>query len=186
MTVSINLVQKKTLGMWRWIAILAGVLFLLLVILLFESYETRSNLQANEEELLIRRAQVIEQTEMRNERQGLHTSEELINAVTWLEKERVDITAFLSELTALLPQRGYITSLQLSNRNELEVIVQFDMQREAAYFLHALKQAEWTKEAFIQTINEQQNTDGQSAQYEASYSFTFDASYFSILEEAER
>lgn len=58
------------------------------------------------------------------------------------------------------------------------MIVQFDTQREAAYLLHSIKQADWSKDASLATINEQQAFEMERSRFEASYSFTFDPLIF--------
>lgn len=187
MTVNINLLQKqKPLVNPTFIVILLVILLLLLASIFVGAYKIKRSIQSIEEELAYIQVEILEQTEMSNEREQSQSLEELINATTWLEQERVNITGFLSELTALLPTRGYILSLQLSNKNQVEMIVQFDTQREAAYLLHSIKQADWSKDASLATINEQQAFEMERSRFEASYSFTFDSSYFSIVEEEKR
>lgn len=95
MTVNINLLQKqKPLVNPTFIVILLVILLLLLASIFVGAYKIKRSIQSIEEELAYIQVEILEQTEMSNEREQSQSLEELINATTWLEQERVNITGF--------------------------------------------------------------------------------------------
>src|SRR5690606_29198468 len=71
---------------------------------------------------------------------------QLENAVKWAEQNRAKTVPLLQHLTALLPDRGYIKNFSFQLPQTVKLTVQFDTNREAAYFLNNLNEAEWITE----------------------------------------
>lgn len=88
---------------------------------------------------------------------------QLENAVKWAEQNRAKTVPLLQHLTALLPDRGYIKNFSFQLPQTVKLTVQFDTNREAAYFLNNLNEAEWITEANLESLNiqrlEEDNAD---------------------------
>ncbi|MCA1063572.1 hypothetical protein QTG56_11920 [Rossellomorea sp. AcN35-11] len=61
----------------------------------------------------------------------------------------IDTVPVLNKLISLLPSRGFIQTFEYSVRQRIETSVQFDSSREAAYYLHRIKEVDWIEEAEI-------------------------------------
>jgi type IV pilus assembly protein PilN len=99
----------------------------------------------------------------------------------------------LNELISLLPPRGFIQSLEYSGRQTINASIQFDSSREAAYYLHHLKEVEWIREAEVLEMNTETtasenmlSADNEVApRYLVEYSLTMDSKKLQESKEAE-
>ncbi|MBM7691927.1 type IV pilus assembly protein PilN [Peribacillus deserti] len=79
--------------------------------------------------------------------------EKLTEAIQWAEDYPFPVSALMKDLTALLPERGYILSFQMQGESSIELSVQFDSSRESAFFLKRLKSSEIISKAAINRID---------------------------------
>ncbi|MCA0147430.1 hypothetical protein LCD52_01380 [Rossellomorea vietnamensis] len=99
----------------------------------------------------------------------------------------------LNELISLLPSRGFIQALEYSGRQTINASIQFDSSRQAAYYLHHLKEVGWIREAEIleMTAETTESENMLSADHEVvprylvEYSLTLDSKKLQELKEAE-
>lgn len=77
---------------------------------------------------------------------------ELENAVKWADDYPVKSVLLLKGLTALLPERGFIQTFDYQAPETVTLEVQFDTNREAAYFLNNLNDAKWVNGATLQSL----------------------------------
>lgn len=77
---------------------------------------------------------------------------ELENAIKWAENNRAKTVPLLKEITALLPERGFVREFSYQVPGVVNLLVQFDSNREGAYFLDYLNGAEWVQEAELQKM----------------------------------
>lgn len=76
----------------------------------------------------------------------------LSNAVKWAETYPLKTVPLIKQLTVLLPERGFIRSLSYDETGSVSLTVQFDTNREAAYYLKNLLDAGWVTDASLQSL----------------------------------
>jgi len=111
---------------------------------------------------------------------GSETYKELEKMVEWAEKYRIESVPLLKKLTALLPERGYVTEFEYDAIDAtVYVTVRFDTTREAAFYLKALTEAEFVADAtllYVETMpleeEEAETVKGTLPRYHAAYKVT--------------
>ncbi|MFD1736028.1 PilN domain-containing protein [Bacillus salitolerans] len=73
---------------------------------------------------------------------------ELETAINWTQELPIPTVFLMRHLSALLPERGYMLNFSYTDDGSVNLTVQFDTSREAAYYLKSLKDSE-----FIDTVN---------------------------------
>ncbi|MGG4166868.1 hypothetical protein ABEW00_05195 [Rossellomorea vietnamensis] len=122
--------------------------------------------------------------------QGMNDLERTIESMMDYPVETVPV---LNELISLLPSRGFIQALEYSGRQTINASIQFDSSREAAYYLHHLKEVAWIREAEIleMTAETSANENKLSAdsevapRYLVEYSLTLDSKKLQKLKAEE-
>ncbi|MCA1056320.1 hypothetical protein LCM10_15070 [Rossellomorea aquimaris] len=101
----------------------------------------------------------------------------------------VKTVPILNKLISLLPQRGFIQQFEYVDRDLINLTVQFDSSREAAYYLSHLKEEKWLLKCDILEITTEQLDDSAEEdvlpRYLASYSLHLDPEKFQELLEEE-
>ncbi|MGF2617260.1 hypothetical protein FZC84_05350 [Rossellomorea vietnamensis] len=87
--------------------------------------------------------------------------QELQTAVKWAEQYPIDTVPVLEHLTALLPERGFFKSFNYTEEGMINLNVQFDTSRQAAYFLNDLKSSKWITEAKLTSV---ETSQGETAE----------------------
>lgn len=100
--------------------------------------------QAEQEKLLL------EQQNAVNEPSGGIT--DLESAITFMEDYPIPTVEVLDYFTGLLPERGFFESFQYTDTGLITLTVQFDLSREAAFYLYQLEQSDRVVEASLQSI----------------------------------
>ncbi|MDF1506879.1 hypothetical protein PZE06_01650 [Robertmurraya sp. DFI.2.37] len=78
---------------------------------------------------------------------------DLENAVKWAKSYPIKTVPILKNLTALLPERGFIQSINYEETGLLQLTIQFEMSREAAYYLNSLLESDWVTNARLETLD---------------------------------
>lgn len=78
---------------------------------------------------------------------------ELENAVSWAKDYPIKTVSVIKKLTSLLPERGFIQSIKYEETGVLTVGVQFETNRDAAYYLTTLLDSEWIKDAKLNKLD---------------------------------
>ena len=101
---------------------------------------------------------------------------ELENAIKWAENNRAKTVPLLKEITALLPERGFVREFSYQVPGTVNLLVQFDTNREGAYFLDYLNDAEWVQEAELEKMEAR---DPEDKDVEAGIEFVprYDVNY---------
>ncbi|PFA64565.1 hypothetical protein CN378_15400 [Bacillus sp. AFS015802] len=194
--IDINLLPEKEKKSSLFIYSLAFILVLFFIGSLFFFFSLR-NMQAETE----RTQDTISQTRLLMEVQqtklldaeSTQGMKELEKTIAWMTDYPVDTVPVLNELISLLPSRGFIQTLEYSGRQSIIASIQFDSSREAAYYLHHLKDQEWITEGEILEITTDsltgEETDalesGVVPRYLAEFSLTLDAQILQEINEAE-
>lgn len=82
--------------------------------------------------------------------------EQLHTAVQWAEQYPIDTVPVLEHLTSLLPERGFFRQFNYTEDGMINLNVQFDTSRQAAYFLNDLKNSNWISEAKLTSLETSQ------------------------------
>lgn len=76
----------------------------------------------------------------------------LEQAAEWAEDSPIDTVKLLQQLIALLPERGFIQFFSFSESSDIILKVQFDTNRDSAYYLNSLLEADWIVNAALVSL----------------------------------
>jgi len=175
MLVEINLLPKKERKNYKLITILLAALFVILVagFVLFwqgKSYNQEISTLDNQ----ISTTQQIAQIEQEKVVEGQVSGSVSIleSAVLWASEDPLKTVPIIEHVTALLPQRGFIQNISYAETGSINMTVQFDTSREAAYYLKTLLDSEWFSDVTLSSVStselEDESTDSQNEQQESS------------------
>lgn len=187
MNVEINLLPKKTRGNRLQLLLLLLVVVAMMMMFLFtylyqQNQEQRSQLLEREIENTIDMQQVLtaRQANMGSDGSKLET------AVEELEAQQKPISRLLETIVRQLPERGFIEEFEYEETGIITTDIQFDEQREAASFLHALDGLAVVEEAMIDQmsaeeliINEDEWNEEVLPRYIATFTITLDLTVLS-------
>lgn len=155
MLVDINLLpQKEKKRSWGLITILIGLIivgvFFLTLWLLYHS-QLRTVEQLNRELTINQELRKVYEDSQST--QATTPTEELEQAVKWVESNHKETYILLEHLTALLPERGFIQNYSYESLGTLSLSVQFDSTRQAADFLNHLRASSYMKSVDLQSVS---------------------------------
>ncbi|MDQ0214546.1 type IV pilus assembly protein PilN [Oikeobacillus pervagus] len=79
--------------------------------------------------------------------------EKLNEAVEWAESKRIRTVPVLQHLIELLPKRGFFRSFSYTSTENLKLEVQFDVNREAAFYLIELQSSKWIQSVRLLSVS---------------------------------
>ncbi|MCJ8006987.1 PilN domain-containing protein [Lederbergia wuyishanensis] len=94
-----------------------------------------------------------------NESQISTSTDRLSDVITLMDNERINSVPLLSHLISLLPERGFFESFSYVLNGDIQLAVQFDTSRDAAYYLHELLQSSWLTDAKIISISTKEDLE---------------------------
>lgn len=155
MLIDINLLPKKEKKNFS-----LSIMMILLAVLFFIgtglSFYYGNSLKSEAEQLSAKISQVNENLRLEQEEvakvQATNSLQELKQAVEWADTYPIKSVPVLQHLTSLLPERGFIQQYTYSEEGTIQLTIQFDTSREAAYFLNWLTDSEWIEEANIVSL----------------------------------
>lgn len=141
MLVDINLLpQRETKNKSNYI--LTGVFILLFLVgttVFFSIYSSsKSNSNVLENELNTLRQMVALEQQKISEFDASSSVVELENAVLWAESYPTKTVPLLNHIIRLLPERGFLRTFSYAVDGTISITVQFDTNREVAYYLKSL------------------------------------------------
>ncbi|WP_010678294.1 PilN domain-containing protein [Bacillus timonensis] len=77
---------------------------------------------------------------------------ELQNVVEWAENDPISTVFMLQELSALLPERGFIMNFTYNDDGSVQLTVQFDSNREIAFFLKNVNDSLYVSDATLTQV----------------------------------
>ncbi|MCR2820546.1 PilN domain-containing protein [Lederbergia panacisoli] len=120
------------------------------------------------------------------------SSADILNeTINWMNKERIDSVPLLGHLISLLPERGFFESFSYSLNGDMQLSVQFDSSREAAFYLNKLVKSQWVKSAKIHSITAKEEETEEEQQigdakilprYSAYYQLSINKKYIKDLQ----
>jgi type IV pilus assembly protein PilN len=167
MLVEINLLPKKEPKNYALLAIALAALLLFLVAgiyLFWQGSSLQSKLNVLENQITTTKKMTEIEQEKLGSNQGENSIAELAAAVEWAKDEPLKAVPIIKQVTALLPDRGFIQTISYTEIGTVTLTVQFDTNRDAAYYLKTLLDSEWISEAKLLslTTSEKENSITQS------------------------
>ncbi|MDQ0269986.1 hypothetical protein [Cytobacillus purgationiresistens] len=186
MLVDINLLPKRESRYAFTIVfiVIPSILFIIgLSIFLWLGNEMKSKTEAVQENLHTVQMQIAAEEENVEQNAEIASSQKLKEGIQWVENSQIDTVQLLN---GLLPMSGFIHSFTYIEDGRVEFTVQFETNREAAYYLHSLSQKEGMKEAEIKSLHTQSNGNNDTKEalprYVAKYELNIDKAMFSLKE----
>ena len=81
---------------------------------------------------------------------SLHQLEQMIE---WANQYPIKKVPIFKKMTELLPERGFIQEFNYEDRGMIQLTVQFESSREAAFYLNHLHQSDWVESAKLNSVN---------------------------------
>lgn len=156
MLVEINLLpQKEEKNKSLLLLVIIATLILLIggffVYWLNNSYEKK--LASLEQQITTAEQLVLNEQQKIVNYQASNSLSELENTVKWAKGYPLKIVPTLNKLTALLPDRGFIQTLSYVETGIVNLTVQFETSREAAFYLGTLLESNWVHEASLTNLS---------------------------------
>ncbi|MGG3798283.1 PilN domain-containing protein [Metabacillus fastidiosus] len=155
MLAEINLLPKKDIKNQAKIILLLIIMIVLLAAIIVFYFQSGSIHQA-EEEIVQERAGLEQQLQTAYEgsesMNKIRSVQTLQNAISYADELSTPIIPLLEEMTELLPERGFIIDFKQENPDKMTVIIQFDVNRDAAYYLARLKETPSFESVSLQKI----------------------------------
>ena len=155
MLVEINLLPKKEPKNYMMITILLGTLILLLVacfFLFWQGKSYQSEIASLDNQIsTTQKIAAIEQKKL-NDGQLSNSVSALESAVTWASEETLKTVPIIKQVTALLPNRGFIQNISYAEAGGVTLTVQFDSSRDSAYYLKTLLDSDWFSNVSLSSV----------------------------------
>ncbi len=167
MLVEINLLPKKE-SRNTALFVLAGVLLFILIIGIGisvwhgQSYKGKTE-RVNQEIATTKQLIEIQQEKIISS-ESANSVAELESAIKWAEEYPIKTVPILRDLTALLPERGFVQTIKYTEVGTIELEVQFDTSREASYYLKSMLDSDWVEDVKLISIDAVVNADEESEQ----------------------
>lgn len=78
--------------------------------------------------------------------------EALVQAMDWSQDRSIDVVFLLRHFIGLLPERGFFLDFQYAQAETIQLQVQFDTSRQAAYYLKDLLDSPYVEKASILSV----------------------------------
>ncbi|MCA1318750.1 PilN domain-containing protein [Bacillus tianshenii] len=110
--------------------------------------------------------------------QNSSSAQRLENTVQWAEEYPVEMVPVMQELVRMLPDRGFVQSFSYAENGALNVTVQFDQSKDAAYYLYHLNGNGYFRNVNLSSVSTATVGEEEDAEvlprYIAQYSLEFD------------
>ncbi|MEL3974390.1 hypothetical protein AAEO50_19045 [Rossellomorea oryzaecorticis] len=178
--IDINLLPQKESKRTAFTYSMVGTagLFILLALFMMLSWQsTIADTEKTDEKIKMTKKLIeVQQTKVLGA-EAANSIGELDKAVRDMVDYPVKTVPLLNELISLLPERGFIQEFEYSDRTIINLSIQFDSSREAAFYLSRLKTVEWIKEAEVLEITTEEVVGSEEDEILPRYSVMY-AIYF--------
>jgi type IV pilus assembly protein PilN len=180
MNVEINLLPKKPVKKRLLFYVFSGLLLMFILVFMF-AYLYQQNLEREQNQLEqeIQTVRLLQEAETNKEKSSPSEEKRLDKTVELLQNQRKPTTRLLQTLVEQLPKRGFFTMFHYQDPGTVNLNVQFESQREAASYLHALNEHFIVEEAMINDltteemiVNEDTMNESIMPRYNASYTIS--------------
>jgi type IV pilus assembly protein PilN len=191
MLAEINLLPQKQQR--NYTNLLAGIMILMILIsaslIIFTLSSQKQTKLANlEQEFAQAQQQTAVLQQQASEGSDSAAIQELEKAIQWSQQYPVDFVPLLNHLTEKLPDRGYFYRLDYIDSTSLNLLVQFETSREAAYYLSRLKDSTLLEEVKLTTVEASSLEDEEDIvpRYLATYQLVIDRAALKKLKEEDK
>jgi type IV pilus assembly protein PilN len=190
MLAEINLLPQKQQR--NYTNLLAGIMILVILIsaslfIFTLSSQKQTKLANLEQEFAQAQQQTAVLQQQASEGSDSAAIQELEKAIQWSQQYPVDFVPLLNHLTEKLPDRGYFYRLDYIDSTSLDLLVQFETSREAAYYLSRLKDSTLLEEVKLTTVEASSLEDEEDIvpRYLATYQLVIDRAALKKLKEED-
>ncbi|WP_128755800.1 PilN domain-containing protein [Bacillus sp. LL01] len=164
------------------------LLFVAIILLTFTNM-VKNDVQTAEQDLEMVQQLRIAKEEAMNRPQNSSSAQRLEDTVVWAEEYPLEMVPVMQDLIRLLPERGFIQSFTYDETGLLNLSVQFDESRDAAYFLYHLNESPLYHSIDLSSISTvdvgTEETVGVLPRYIGQYTLGFDRNAFQAVDEEE-
>lgn len=156
MLVEINLLPRKEPKKFGFVVMMTVIISLFLLVIAFYLWQIHLTKNANDRmdsQIKITRKINATITNKKNTVITSNSSNKLKNALKWTTENRILTVPVMRHLNSLLPERGFINKFTYLESGTIEITVQFDSKREAAYYLESLNGSDWIEDASISALD---------------------------------
>ncbi|WP_187441997.1 PilN domain-containing protein [Sutcliffiella horikoshii] len=169
--------------------ICAFFLLFVAIILFTFSNMVNNDVETAEQDLEMTQQLRIAKEEAMNRPQNSSSAQRLEDTVAWAEEYPLEMVPVMQDLIRLLPERGFIQSFSYDETGLLNLSVQFDESRDAAYFLYHLNESPQYHSIDLSSISTVEVGDEESVdvlpRYVGQYTLGFDKTAFQAMDELE-
>lgn len=156
MLVEINLLpqkaeKNKTL---IWLSILTVMILLIGGFVLYwfkEKNETK--IEGLEQQIATTQQLIAVEQEKVDSSETSTSLKELESTVQWAKDYPIKTVPIIQKLTRALPEKGYLQTLTYEEVGTINLTVQFETSREAAYYLNSLQESDWVTSVNLLNLN---------------------------------
>lgn len=190
MLAEINLLPQKQKRDYTNLLIAASLIVIIITsVMIIVSLGNQKNkeISALEQEYTLAQKQTEVLQQQANQSNESSAVSELEKAISWSEKYPVDFVPILNELTNILPEKGYFYGLDYENSSSLNLLIQFESSREAAFYLSRLKELEILENVKLSTIETVPllNEEETVPRYLATYQLLIDRTVLKEIQEED-
>lgn len=156
MLVEINLLPQKEEKNKSLLLLVIISVILLLIGGFFAYWVNRSNnikLNTLDQQIAANEELVAYEQEKSKSEESSDSYTKLENTVKWAEEYPAKTVPVLQKLTALLPERGFIQTFNYVETGIIQVGIQFESSREAAYYLNSLQESNWVEDSKLLSVD---------------------------------
>ncbi|WBL13992.1 PilN domain-containing protein [Sutcliffiella sp. NC1] len=156
MLVEIDLLPKKQArNVTVPIVIAISIVLALIVTISLFVFQSTLNKEISEVEselTVVSQLREAKEVNMRSPQQTT-SAQKLETTVQWAESYPTEMVPILNHLVGLLPDRGLVQNFSYNEDSSVNVAVQFDSSRDAAYYLNHLNESDYFKEVNLSSIS---------------------------------
>ncbi|NSL51609.1 PilN domain-containing protein [Calidifontibacillus erzurumensis] len=155
MVIEINLLPKKERKSLSTVMILLSFLLPFMIgsaYILFQYQTTKAEINSLQSQLQTTKELRIIQEQKLAELTSTSAVDQLKTTIEWVEKLPISTVTLLKHLTALLPERGFILNMRYADSGTVTITVQFDTNRETAYYLRELEDSEVIESVQLKSV----------------------------------
>ncbi|KPB05532.1 PilN domain-containing protein [Bacillus sp. CHD6a] len=164
------------------------LLFVAIILFIFSNM-VNNDVETAEQDLEMVQQLRIAKEEAINTPQNSSSAKRLEDTVAWAEEYPLEMVPVMQDLIRLLPERGFIQSFSYDETGLLNLSVQFDESRDAAYFLYHLNESPQYHSIDLSSISTVEVGDEDSLdvlpRYVGQYTLGFDRTAFQTMDQLE-
>lgn len=164
------------------------LLFATIILIIFFNMVNNDVKTAEQDLEMVQQLRIAIETGM-NSPQSSSSAKRLEDTVAWAEEYPLEMVPVMQDLIRLLPVRGFIQNFTYDETGLLNLSVQFDESKDAAYFLYHLNESLLYHSVELSSISTvdigSEETVGVLPRYIGQYTLGFDRNAFQVVDEED-